>query len=348
MPQQLNQALKDQLTALGNQTIGTAQALLAAVNTAEVIQDTQAPPPPPPPSDVVLPDEIRPYSESAPWYLPIPADASTTAISSTVQDFTSALRASAQFDLGGESPTYWLGEQTNPIHTVTVGAATFRFYAPADLRPGTGSDAPIIVYNRVSPDHGPMVAFRVWKLVSAGTNKWTGSGFGITRYGKDQLGIGHAFIGSNTGSGCSYDCGKITAADFLDDAPITHAMRVACRLSSRTFQWPAIKSDGGVGRVIMGARLRIDPSWDVSKIQVPGDTGKLTWAARKIAKACQDYGVYVLDSGSGGTNWYGSAGPLDKQLLGKSIPELLGPPITSTYRHVIEAMRPAPWVEVLR
>jgi hypothetical protein len=90
------------------------------------------------------------------------------------------------------------------------------------------------------------------------------------------------------------------------------------------FAWPAQRTDGDgpVNALPEGARLRLDPTLDVSSLQLPRMT-------RMIALAAQRYGVVVRDQTHNGISFFAEnpmqygGSPYDRYFRGRTPPQML-------------------------
>jgi len=109
---------------------------------------------------------------------------------------------------------------------------------------------------------------------------------------------GEGISGSHGGSGMSAIGGTIRMGELVPGAPpIHHALKMAVRRHGSGHRWPAPKDDFDRGVVTTGfcdgALCALLPSFDIT------GAGFETEVAKYIARACQDYGIYLVD----GTGW---------------------------------------------
>lgn len=116
---------------------------------------------------------------------------------------------------------------------------------------------------------------------------------------------GDGIKGSHGGSGLSALGGSIRRGELLGEAPIRHAIKVNIFCERFTyfgadragFRWPSDRADSYAAKsykgknpaVVMGSLLCLKPDLDLASL------GLKTTPARKIAKALQDYGAYLVD-----------------------------------------------------
>lgn len=291
-----------------------------------VIEGEQGTPPP-----ATDPAEQRPFDPDHPVYQPIPPNCPLYEYSSQIVANIAASYTKINIDEKQESPPIYIGQASDPIWRVTIAGRQFNVHAPSNMSPGTGSDYPLIILDKSSPDfNGHPVEYRMWRAVlNKNTNPWTitNQGGGVGVYANDgrilddidiQQGLvpralGHAEIhGQNTGSGCSYTVGMIRPID-IQRGRIDHAIRVAIGYPhpERWF-WPALRTETwnkppNNNMAPMGARIFIDHSVDIEEL---GDrvAARLSHPknqafARMLVKAMQEYGFIALD-GSNNNNIY--------------------------------------------
>jgi lysophospholipase L1-like esterase len=116
---------------------------------------------------------------------------------------------------------------------------------------------------------------------------------------------GAGITGSHGGSGLSALGGSIRLGELTNDAPIRHALKVDifCKRygyygpDRKGFRWPATRADsyaakeyGGTNRaVVMGTLLALPPDVRAESLALQTPVG------RKLFRALQDYGAYVVD-----------------------------------------------------
>ena len=158
---------------------------------------------------------------------------------------------------------------------------------PEGVMNGAGSDAQVLFWDRVAG-----VEWAFWQFDGSGGSYWATNGY---RY-DTLLGTGRT-EGSGRGAGVSKLGGLVTAHEAEVLGEVEHA--IAFAYGGPTSQWvyPATKSDGGasIGSDIPeGARIQLDPSLTDADFDALG----LSPTAKAIARACQVYGLILVD-GSG-------------------------------------------------
>ncbi len=124
-------------------------------------------------------------------------------------------------------------------------------------------------------------------------------------YPEDNLIIGDGIKGAHGGSGMSSLGGTIRLGELLPDTPpIRHALKVCIWAEylyydeeTKGYRWPAWKANGYAARTYkgkvralrMGSLLALPSDVDIDSL------GLKLAASRKIARALQDYGAYVVD-----------------------------------------------------
>jgi hypothetical protein len=155
---------------------------------------------------------------------------------------------------------------------------------PAGAEPHTGSDGALVIVDRAAQQ-----SFEFWQLRRGG-DSW------LTSWGtiQDLRGTGFQSGASSTASGASRLGGVIRVAEIANGR-IPHALVMSSDSScQQVFRAPAVKTDGESPRpdcTPQGARLQLDPNIAVAAL--PG----ITPGERAVAKALQDYGVYLIDKG---------------------------------------------------
>jgi hypothetical protein len=128
---------------------------------------------------------------------------------------------------------------------------------------------------------------------------YSGYTYGTSRYNYPDTDIyTDGIAGSHGGSGMSALGGTIRMGELAPGAPpIHHALKMAVFSHGPGHRWPAPKDDRGWTDVRTngfcdGALSALLPSYDIG-------TNIETEVGKYIARACQDYGIYLMD----GTGW---------------------------------------------
>ncbi|MGV9793147.1 hypothetical protein [Gordonia sp. NPDC003422] len=183
---------------------------------------------------------------------------------------------------------------STPTHSVTCrrndwGACPFtdrKVPIPADFRPQNGTYGPLVVV-----DDNDGVSFELWQAQQT-EGVWSVD-FGAVN---ELSGSGWSGLGGATASGASL-LGGVVRVREVELGVIPHA--VALRTNNAcasAFRGPARHTDGTSTRpdcLPEGARLQLDPTIDLTTLQVPT-------AQRAIALALQKYGGFVVGIGGAG------------------------------------------------
>jgi hypothetical protein len=281
------------------------------------------------PSNNNIPAEKRPFDPDHPVYQPIPPNCPLYVYSSEIVSNIAENFKLIRFDVGGETPPIYVGQPSDPLWTLTIAGKDFKVHAPDNIKAGTGSDYPLVILDKSSPDfQGYPVEYRMWQAsINLSQHKVTCNGGGVGVYANDgrvlndittqpgrvKRALGQAELhGQNTGSGCSYTVGMIRPID-IQRGQIDHAIRVAIGYPHpRHWFWPALRTETWGADLNkncpMGARIFLDPSVNVNAIAdiIDGYTNldaKNKVFARMFLVALQKYGLIALD-GSNGNNIY--------------------------------------------
>lgn len=181
---------------------------------------------------------------------------------------------------------------------------------PANAAAGAGSDGQITLWDPVNE-----IEYAFWQLQRdsrgnyVATNGWryrTGKGF----FGRFSKGL------SGRGAGTPYFAGLVRPWE-IRQGRIEHALAFGYKGPSPDHVYPASKSDGGnFGGVVdvdvpEGTRIQLDPKYQESDFDAWG----LSREGKIIARALQEYGMYVIDNSGrpkiyieyeGTANWNGA------------------------------------------
>lgn len=287
---------------LASQEAGVNAAARLIIDTSEVTGPPPPPPPPPPPGSVL------PYDVASPWNTPIPSvvaqdPKSATYINAIVDNDLPLTSDPDQYTI----PVYYFDDQT-PLRTVALGGYYSTYDAGDNSRVGygqaptisgipipdsatasAGTDEQIVIWN---PTSGVQYTFLQFAKNARGNYTATnGNRYHTTAgyYGRFADGM------TGRGAGMPYLAGLVRPWE-IEQGHIDHALAFAYGSPSSAFVWPASKSDG-VGflgtDVPEGARLQLDPTLTDADFTALG----LSAPAKVIAKALQQYGMYVVDNG---------------------------------------------------
>lgn len=180
----------------------------------------------------------------------------------------------------------------SPYRAPALQAAWRRVPLPPDARPSEGSDGNLVVYQPATDR-----LWEFWRLRREGDGwqaSWGGAIDGVSRssgaYGPKAWPGAKPWWGSSASS-LSIAGGLVTFAD-LRAGRINHALALAIpRVRRGVFASPARRSDGTAADPLTlpeGARLRLDPSLDLSALDLPPLT-------LMLAHAAKHYGIVVRD-----------------------------------------------------
>jgi hypothetical protein len=239
------------------------------------------------------------YSVKSPFNTPIPADAAVDPGSALmVQRMTESLGTFFISVKRWSVPAYYARTKTKRynIRMSESALTAYQVPIPADARPSAPfppeeTDSAMVVFD---PTRGCEYDF--WKASKQPDGSW--SARGVSRIETNSGGIFQRGA-SARGSGFALGAGLIRPEELKAGA-IKHALVFS--LPSDYVKGggpvrPASESDGAStlrGALPEGARVRLDPSFDLSTLKHP-------WQ-RTIARALQRYGMYLSDRGGGGVD----------------------------------------------
>ena len=241
-------------------------------------------------------------------------------------------------------PTYWADPAT-PLKTVRLSTASAQDKAlmrawtavpiPADAAPANCADKNFAVV-QPQPD-GSLKEWEFWVAAKDAEGNWTARWGGVTADLRNDRGVASPLSWSDptaaalserfsrhswnvTASSTSMIAGVVTAGDVAQ-GQIDHALSMATPDTAKgRFVWPAQRTDGAstdADALPHGARLRLDPSLDLSTIP-------MTPLVRMMAEAAQRYGIVLRDRSWSSTLFYtdavrpGTADPFKAALAGKA------------------------------
>ena len=240
-----------------------------------------------------------PFDASSPWNMPIGSEAKFESVSSP-EWTTTALKYGLLINSTQYTIPVYIATASDPVHNVyrTDGTnITFQQRVPDAAAPSPGSDAQLSL---IDETHSYVTEMIRAKRRSDGDieapfpNK-------IDLHGP---GVFNDYHGSCAYGG-SCTAGLIRKGELSNG--IRHALRIAITPSvlnknapgGKPYVWPASSADDGDGRsytgtgnVYMGSLLAIPPSVNIEQIAGPPGT-----PVYELAKALQDYGAYVVDTG---------------------------------------------------
>lgn len=264
------------------------------------------------------PAGFKPFAPDSIWNLPLRADAP---LSSSSDRYVAWLQGQVAAKGGWINstqcgmPLYWADASTPKVnvtldHPSYMDPALVRAWSavpiPSDAAPANCSDHNFSVA-QVQPD-GKVKEWEFWAATKRADGSWVAQWGGAMSDMRTDRGAAssltwqdlsaptwlerYATSGWNvTASSISQNAGVITQAD-LRAGHIDHAVAMALsNTASGKWMWPAQRTDGSssdAAALPEGARLRIDPSVDLTKLS-------MTPLVRMIAEAAQTYGIVVRD-----------------------------------------------------
>jgi hypothetical protein len=252
-------------------------------------------------------ESFRAFSLDSYWNTPLPVDAP---VDENSEDFVSFLIGDNEADylriVGAESsggwgePIYW-AKPSDPVYNVkatryTLPPAFTSVRIPLAAQPPQTSDAQMTIYD--------LEAGSVYKLQKArydeATDTWSAGGG--SWYSTTSNGLNRALPESddvrNHGHRGIPPATHAVRYDEVQAGRIDHVLKIAVNTANENHVWPMTGSDGDSldpAALPQGARLRIKPSVDLSRLALNPD-------ALTIARALQRYGAVVGDSSGSNTN----------------------------------------------
>ncbi len=251
---------------------------------------------------------VRPaFHPNSWWNTPLPEEVSLHPAAAEILDYLRTGRESGQGCLmlagAGDGrwghPIYWAAPR-DPAYDVTGLTGPRppeldRLRIPPGARSANNSDGNMTVYDR---QKGYVVALTDADY-DAGSDTWTASGGTVTYLDSNGLhvGTGRADDPRNRGTHRGNN-GATMAVPFheVQGGAIRHVLKVAAgpEVANR-FVFPMVGSDGDYhgdneGVPAQGLRFRIKPSVDLAELELHEE-------ALVIARALQEYGFYIGDSG---------------------------------------------------
>lgn len=251
------------------------------------------PPPPPPPSGVAT------YLKASdPFNMPV---STKPVIDPGSAAWIKMLAGTAEKGLScttGYGYPIWHTSESDPVISLRGSqydtGTTYSFHWTSKDLPNTGSDNHMVV---VEPS-----GTRATDLYGATISNGKLSAKGISQYdcstasGSCVLPVGHLYGGR--AAGINLLAGTILASDYKAGV-IPHALAFACTVTGTALRPPADHNDGrSSGGIPEGARIWLPRSYDIATISSD-------W--HMFAVAMQEFGAFVVDTGSGGMEFFGEA-----------------------------------------
>ncbi|MCH9666380.1 MAG: hypothetical protein K0U76_10510 [Actinomycetia bacterium] len=272
-----------------------------------------------------------PFAKTSPWRQPIPPNPMVDPDSASMIAYATSERALIANLVEFGIPIYderW-GTRFHEVDCDELGWGICPFagqpvFIPDGAEPNSGSDGVLVTIHTASGK-----IFEFWQAEKS-ADQWSTSWGAVNRL------HGSGWGGSATGAGASRLAGVIRVAE-IEAGEIPHALALQSNNACPTFRAPALKSDGTSTRadcIPEGARLQLDPSLDLSKLDLtPGELA--------VATAMQRYGGYVMDVG-------GAPLSVSFELDTDAAPGTVGATYEAAgFRWDYDAMENVPW-EMLR
>lgn len=239
---------------------------------------------------------LWPFSATSPWNTPIGVEAEYAEVDSPGLD----LDLGASMNVTEWSHPVYLASDADPVRTfyrLDDGSECASVPVPDDAVPALGTDAHLHV---VSPDH--LTVVETWLTVRLASQDFE-SGACVVNELRGP-GVYSDWHGVRAYGGSAI-AGLIRRGEITRGIPHALAAAVPPGAMNRNgpggnpWVWPASSADDGAevsyadsGNLFMGSLLAIPPEVDVAGLG-------LSAPALAIARALQDYGAYITDSGGG-------------------------------------------------
>lgn len=297
------------------------------------------------------------FAPTSTWNAPLAANAALAANSVTLASrLSTEVQAEISRNIGPwinttsySTPLYTVpaGQPTSQVvldnNNPTLAAAFAQVPLPANAQPAAGSDEELTVYQPATD-----ILWEFWKLHKLGT-VWHASWGGRMRNVSTDPGYYRTITSGSTileqswwgatASSLPVTGGLMTLSDFAS-GQINHALQLMIPYAAKGVFWcPAQRTDGQdatADAIPEGARFRIDPTVDLSKLAMPP-------ATRMMALAAQRYGMIVNDQ----TGWAtGFRAEDPTPLTGQGLPNPYGTYFTDGNGHYMSPsllLRSFPW-----
>ena len=278
----------------------------AACTTPGRSSDTRAEPAAPSPEETDAPAPLRAFTADSWWNTPVPQDAPVHPeerallryLSTGKESGGGCLRLAGTEDNKWGQPVYWAGDG-DPEYDVEVDAPIVppemeNLRIPAGAEAADNNDGSMSIFD---VGRGYTVALTEAEYDRA-TDTWSAGGATVTYLDSNGLHArtGQASDARNEGTHRGNNAAVMMARiDEVEAGRIEHVLKIASGPeASKRFVFPMVGSDGDSRQADappQGLRLRIKPSVDLDALELDRQT-------LVIARAMQDYGVYIGDSGS--------------------------------------------------
>ncbi len=249
----------------------------------------------------------RVFSSASPFYQKLPADSPAAADSSALVAslnnqahvfYGTATDANVGVNTVRYTPPMYVARSTDPLYDVKAwscqtgsGSLATMFNEamqdiniPADAQPDPSDDGSMTIYN---PDTRQLV--ELWKARKV-DGQWQACWGGRINDASTNIGVFSGTWGASA-SGMAMWATTIRASE-LQAGRIDHVIGLSIPYTKSTISSPAIRTDGWRSgtELSIGQMLRLPASLDLDAI-------KLSPLARTIAKAAQEYGIIITDTG---------------------------------------------------
>jgi hypothetical protein len=231
---------------------------------------------------------VWPFASTSPWNVAIGSGA---AFGGTSEGRTASLQSVAHsyINASAYSVPVFVAGPSDPWSTLDSPGDSVDLRVPAAAEQDSGSDGSLVI---IDPSH--TIADEMWVASRSGSSSW------YARFHKrsNLRGPGVTEDGARA-SGFSLLGGLIRRWD-VEQGAIRHAlvMAVPSEVARQGYVWPATREDGYAsqygGNIPLGSLFAIPPGVDIGRLG-------LSPAGLMLAKALQDYGVYVGDTTAPGT-----------------------------------------------
>lgn len=271
---------------------------------------------------------LLPFAATSPWRLPV-ADTATFAPDDDPRNLAMAdcdVPGQAWVNYDSYSHPISFADRTDPVVTMTDTdrGLSWKERIPVRARIAAGTDAHMHV---ITPDRKRVIEHWVTKRRRNGSYTCRHRAV-VELAGSGIDGGARAYGGSAIG-------GLIRSWEVREGL-VQHPLAIALRVEQMRLGpvWPASSDDNTpdyTGPIPMGSYFAIPPDVDLT------DLGLQSRAARVVARACQDYGVYVVDSGGAAALFVQDDG---KPATARWHASLVGPDWTAVdVRTIFQALR---------
>ncbi len=234
----------------------------------------------------------RPFSDNSPWNTLIPIDPEIDPNSGAmINNLQSSSDPEFWINLNKYTVPVWVANASTPQYKVPCTDGNCHDFdhvpIPGEAVPDPEHDAHMLIL-----DLAQHKSWDMWHAQKLSDGSWI-AGYGTT-FDLNGEGVKAYGQGSARGSGFPLAGGLIYAQE-VQAGHIRHALIMAYDWPRNCVVYPASTSDGlssSPNAIPEGARLQLDPSLDLNTLN-------LSPAAKVIARAMQEYGLYVGDNSHG-------------------------------------------------